>query len=147
MSLSVQNNSPSFSGTMLIPYSEVNKMGKASHKTMKKIGAETVKFAKLEDMQPSKEGILVKVDDSKEKEYQAVIAKFGVNVRKVDTPINKSEISPDFDAYKFMITKLNPKDAENRIIKFSKMDENAKGQEYINVYKEFKQSPYSQEKN
>lgn len=137
--------SPAFSGTFLIPYSEMANKGNAAHETMRQIGAETVKYAKPEDMKQAKDGIDVKIDDSKEKEYQAVIAKYGVNVKKVDVPTQEAP-KADSASYSFMIGKLHPQDAQAKIEKFEKMNEEAKGKEFIAVYQEFKQSPYSQEK-
>lgn len=144
LSVSANNMNPAFSGTMLIPYTELAKAKEASHDTMRKLGAETVKFAKPEDMQTTNEGILVKVDDNREKEYQAVIAKYGINIRKVDASIDKNS-NADLSAYTFMVTKLNPKDAKVKIDNYANMKEPEKSKEYLAVYNEFKQSPHSAE--
>lgn len=145
MNFSVNAMNPAFSGTMLIPYSELQKKGNESHETMRQLGQETAKFAKPEDMQVTKDGILVKVDDAKEKEYQAIIAKYGINIQKVDTPITKND-NADLSTYTFMVNKLDPQNAKARAEKYTQMKEPDKSKEYINVYNQFKQSPYATEK-
>lgn len=144
MSLSVSNTNPAFCGTMLIPASELMKKGPASHETMRQIGLETAKFAKPEDTQVTQDGILVKIDDNKEKEYQAIIAKYGVSIKKVDTPIEKNN-NADLSAYKFMISKLDPKGADAKVENYAKLPEPEKSKEYLKVYNEFKQSKFSHE--
>lgn len=145
MNLSINNISPAFSGTMLIPTSELIKQGQTAHETMRKIGAETSKFAKPEDMQITKDGILVKIDDDREKEYQAIIAKYGVNVQKTNTPISKND-NAELATYKFMVSKLNPEKAEKQTEEYAKMNESEKQKEYLKVYQEFKKSPFANEK-
>ena len=145
MNLSVNPMNPAFKGTMLIPYTELQKSGKESNETMRQIGKETAKFAKPEDMQVTKDGILVKVEDSKEKEYQAIIAKYGINIQKVNTPITKND-NADLSTYTFMVNKIDPQNAKARAEKYAQMQEPDKSKEYINVYNQFKQSPYSAEK-
>lgn len=145
MNLAMNSINPAFSGTMLIPYAEMEKKGKASHETMRQIGQETAKFAKPEDMQVTKDGILVKVDDNKEKEYQAVIAKYGINIQKVNTPIEKND-NADLSTYTYMVTKLDPTTAKDKADKYTQMKEPDKSKEFLNVYNQFKQSPYATEK-
>lgn len=145
MNFSVNAMNPAFSGTMLIPYSELQKKGNDANETMRQVGHETAKFAKPEDMQVTKDGILVKVDDAKEKEYQAVIAKYGINIQKVDTPITKND-NADLGTYTFMVNKIDPQNAKARAEKYAQMQEPDKSKEYLNVYNQFKQSPHSLEK-
>ena len=144
MNLNVNSTNPAFSGTMLIPNTELMKKGQASHDTMRQIGAETAKFAKPEDMQVTKDGILVKIDDNREKEYQAVIAKYGIAIKKVDTPIEKND-DADLSAYKFMVSKLDPQGVDAKVENYAKLSEPEKSKEYLKVYNEFKQSKFSHE--
>ncbi len=145
MNLAMNSINPAFSGTMLIPYTELQKKENTSNETMRQIGQETAKFAKPEDMQVTKDGILVKVDDNKEKEYQAVIAKYGINIQKVNTPISKND-NADLSTYTFMVTKLDPQNAKAKADKYAQMKEPEKSKEFLNVYNQFKQSPYATEK-
>lgn len=145
MNLAMNSINPAFSGTMLIPYTELQKKENTSNETMRQIGRETAKFAKPEDMQVTKDGILVKVDDNKEKEYQAVIAKYGINIQKVNTPISKND-NADLSTYTFMVTKLDPQNAKAKADKYAQMKEPDKSKEFLNVYNQFKQSPYATEK-
>ena len=145
MNLAMNSINPAFSGTMLIPYTELQKKENTSNETMRQIGRETAKFAKPEDMQVTKDGILVKVDDNKEKEYQAVIAKYGINIQKVNTPISKND-NADLSTYTFMATKLDPQNAKAKADKYAQMKEPDKSKEFLNVYNQFKQSPYATEK-
>jgi hypothetical protein len=142
MNMSVNNINPSFSGTMLIPFSEMKKGGVESHQTMRDIGTETAKFTTPDKMQVTQEGILVNIDDNREKEYQAVIAKYGINIKKVDTPITQNN-EADLKAYSFMVNKLNPADAQAKIDNYAKLQEPEKSKEYLKVYDEFKNSPHS----
>ena len=82
---------------------------------------------------------------SEEKEYQAIIAKYGINIQKVDTPITKND-NADLSTYTFMVNKLDPQNAKARAEKYAQMKEPDKSKEYINVYNQFKQSPYATEK-
>ena len=145
MNLAMNSINPAFSGTMLIPYTELQKKENTSNETMRQIGRETAKFAKPEDMQVTKDGILVKVDDNKEKEYQAVIAKYGINIQKVNTPISKND-NADLSTYTFMVTKLDPQNAKAKADKYAQMKKPDKSKEFLNVYNQFKQSPYATEK-
>ncbi len=145
MNFSVNSMNPAFSGTMLIPYTEIQKKGTKADETMRQLGQETAKFAKPEDMQVTQDGILVKIDDAKEKEYQAIIAKYGVNIKKVDTPITQNN-NADISTYKFMVSKLNPEEADKKVEEYKKLQEPEKSKEYLKVYNEFKQSPHANEK-
>lgn len=133
----------SFQGTYLIPFSELK--GADAHLKMRAIGKETAKFADMKDMQQTKEGILVNIDDKKEKEYEAVIAKYGVNIQKVDTPAvgyGKADVA----SYKYMVSKLYPNIAEEETQRFEKMPEgDYKSKLYTDMYLKFKNSPYSME--
>ncbi len=142
--MSVNNMNPSFSGTMLIPYSEMQKKGPESHQTMREIGAETAKFTTPDKMQVTKDGILVDIEDNREKEYQAIIAKYGINIQKVDTKITPNN-EADLKAYSFMVNKLNPEEAQAKIDNYAKLQEPEKSKEYLKVYEEFKNSPHSAE--
>ncbi|MDE6139031.1 MAG: hypothetical protein K2F57_06135 [Candidatus Gastranaerophilales bacterium] len=141
MSVSIN---PSFSGTMLIPFSEMKKQGINSHQIMRDIGAETAKFTTPDKMQVTQDGILVNIDDNKEKEYQGIIAKYGINIKKVDTPITQNN-NADIDTYSFMVNKLTPEEAQAKIDNYTKLEEPEKSKEYLKVYEEFKNSPYSVE--
>lgn len=144
MNFSINNINPAFTGTMLIPTAEMMKQGPKANETMRQIGMETAKFAKPEDMEMTKDGILVKIDDNREKEYQAIIAKYGIQVQKTDAKINPNN-KGDLSTYKFMVSKLTPNEADAKAEKFEKMTEEEKNKEYIKVYNEFKQSPHSME--
>lgn len=146
MNLSVNSMNPAFSGTMLIPYSEMKKPGINPNETMRQIGRETAHFAKPEDMQVTKDGVLVKIDDAREKEYQAVIAKYGINIQKVNTPITKND-NADLATYTFMVSKIDPQNAKARAEKYAQMQEPDKSKEYLKVYDQFKQSSSSLEKS
>lgn len=53
--------------------------------TMKKLGMESAKYIKKEEnMAMTPDGIVVKVDDAKDKEYEAVVAKYGVQIKKYE---------------------------------------------------------------
>lgn len=145
MNMSVNSINPSFSGTVLIPFSEMKKDGVDSHQTMRDIGKETAKFTTPDKMQVTQDGILVNIDDNREKEYQAIIAKYGINIKKVDTPITPNN-EADLKAYSFMVNKLNPADAQAKIDNYAKLQEPDKSKEYLKVYEEFKNSPHSIEK-
>ena len=145
MNLSVNPMNPAFSGTMLIPYTELKKTGSDSNEKMRQIGRETSKFAKPEDMQVTKDGILVKIEDDKEKAYQAIIAKYGINIQKVNTPITQND-NADLSTYTFMVNKIDPQNAKARAEKYAQLKEPEKSKEYLNVYNQFKQSPHSAEK-
>lgn len=141
---SIQNiNSISFRSNYLIPFSEINKTDSA---TMRQVGAATAKYASTPDsMIQTPDGIAVKVDDAKDKEYEAIIAKYGLNIKKYN-----GEIKPQSDLidnqYSFMVSKLDPQNAEKRINAYKNIkDDNEKGKEYLNVYQEFKNSPHSVE--
>lgn len=130
----------SFQGTFLIPYSELKDDN--AHAKMRAIGHETSKFADLKDMQQTKDGILVNVDDKKDKEYQAVIAKYGVNVRKVNTPASGK--NQDALSYRYMISKLYPNIAEKEAKRYEKLPEGEyKTKLYLDTYIKFKNSPYA----
>ena len=113
---------------------------------MRQLGAETQKFVPdVNDIATTKDGMVVKVDDAKDKEYEAVIAKYGVNIKKFDGQFPKQS-SSDMSSYSYMVTQLDPKNAQQKIDAYKKMDEQAKTKTYIETYKEFKNSPYSIEK-
>lgn len=137
----VQNtNSVAFRSNYLIPYSEINK---SDSETMRQVGAVTAKYATTpENMAQTSDGIAVKINDAKDKEYEAIIAKYGLNIQKYD-----SEIKPQSDiterSYRFMISKIDPENVETRINAYKNMDSETKGKEYLNVYKEFKNNPNS----
>lgn len=135
---------PSFNGTFLIPFDQIKNKGAQSSQTMRDIGRETAKFADMKDMMQTNEGMVVKIDDRKDAEYQAVIAKYGVAVKKVNTPVANNS-NPQLNSYRFMQSKLNPNDVDKKINEYMKMDQNTQNKEYLKVYNEFKNSPYSVE--
>lgn len=128
----------SFGSNYIIPFNQIK-----NSSTMRQIGAETQKFVpNINDMAYTKDGIVVKVDDAKDKEYEAVIAKYGVNVKKFDGQFPKQTVA-DTHSYSYMVTQLNPETAQQKIDAYKKMDEQAKTKAYLETYKEFKNSPYS----
>lgn len=130
-------NGISFKGNYIIPFDQVKDSA-----TMRAIGAETAKYVDIKDTQQRKDGIVVKIDDNQRaKEYEAIIAKYGVNIQKYDGPFNPNA---DLDSYAYMISKLYPeKDAQQKFAEYKSMNEQEKGKEYLNTYKEFKNSKYS----
>ena len=141
---SVQNiNSISFRSNYLIPYSEINK---ADSETMRQVGTATAKYATTPDsMMQTKEGIAVAVPDSKDKEYEAIIAKYGLNIQKYNGKI-VPQGDPTEHSYSFMVSKIDPQNAEKRINAYKSIkDDKEKGMEYMLVYQEFKNSPHSVE--
>ena len=139
--LGVQNvSSVPFQGNYLIPFNQIKDSA-----TMRAIGAETSKYADIRDMAQNQDGIVVKVDDTKAKEYEAVIAKYGVNIKKYDGDVDfKSDT--ELKTYEFMVSKLYPDEVQQRVEAYKNMDEAQKSKEYINIYKEFKNSKFSIEK-
>jgi len=140
--LSVQNiNSVPFRSSYLIPFSEINKTNSA---TMREVGAVTAKYITAPNsMMQTPEGIAVQVDDAKDKEYEAIIAKYGLNIQKYNGKFEPQENITD-RSYSFMVSKIDPENAEKRIDAYKNLkDDNEKGKEYMNVYNEFKNSPYS----
>lgn len=141
---SIQNmNNITFKSNYLIPFSEINKTDSA---TMRQVGAATAKYTSEPDgMIQTPDGIAVKVDDAKDKEYEAIIANYGLNIKKYNGE-NKPQSDLINNQYSFMVSKLDPQNAEKRINEFKNIkDDNEKGKEYLNVYQEFKNSSYSVE--
>lgn len=138
----VQNmNSISFKSNYLIPFSEIQKSDSA---TMRQVGAATSKYVTSPDkMMQTPEGIAVEIPDSRDKEYEAIIAKYGLNIQKYQGKIEPKTNMTD-NLYSYMVSKIDPENAEKRINAYKNMkDENEKGAEYLNVYNEFKNSPHS----
>ena len=132
-------SAPAFKGTFLIPVTP-----NLTSQNMRDIGYETSKFTDMKNMIQVKEGMIVKIDDSKDKEYKAVMAKYGVTLKEVDPKI---EMKGDMglNSYKFMVSKLHPNDVDKKAEAFQKMDETSQNKEFIKIYNEFKNSPYSNE--
>lgn len=128
-----------FRGNYIIPFDQVK-----DSSTMRAIGTETAKYVDPKDMAQRKDGIVVKIDDDKRaKEYEAVVAKYGVNIQKYDGPFKPNA---DLDSYAFMISKLySEKDAQQKFAAYKTKNEQEKGKEYLSTYKEFKSSKYSVE--
>jgi hypothetical protein len=133
-------NAISFGSNYLIPFNQVK-----DSSTMRSIGAESAKYVKnQEDISQTKDGIVVKVDDAKDKEYEAVVAKYGVNIQKYEGKFPEN-VKVDENSYEYMVSKLHPEDAQAKIEAYKKMDEAAKDKEFLNIYKEFKGSNFSVE--
>lgn len=139
----VQNvNSIAFRSNYIIPYKEMEKVDSAA---MRQFGADSAKFITSPDnMMQTQEGIVVNIDNSRDKEYEAVIAKYGLNIHKYEGKFEPQ--NPTADLYAMMITKLEPQNAQAKIEAFKNMDEKSMNDEYMKVYKEYKNSPYSIEK-
>ena len=138
---SIQNvNGISFEGSYIIPFDQVKDSA-----TMRTIGAETAKYVNQNNMTQNKNGIVVKIDDDKRaKEYEAIVAKYGVNIQKYDGPFKQT--NPDLNSYSFMISKLYPEEvAQQKFATYKTMNEQEKGKAYLETYKEFKNSKYSVE--
>lgn len=136
-------NPVSFSGTFLIPYSELKKFGPQSHQVMRQIGQETAKFADIKDMEQTKEGILVNIDDKKAKEYEAVIAKYGVNIVRASKPAIGDGGAK---SYEYMVSKLYPDIKDEKVKEFNETPEgDHKNKLYLDVYNRFKQSQHAKE--
>lgn len=136
-------NNISFKSNYLIPFSEINK---ADSETMRQVGKTTSQYATTpNDMMQTKEGIAVAIPDSKDKEYEAIIAKYGLNIQKYNGKI-VPQGDPSVQSYSFMVSKIDPQNAEKRINAYKNIKDNKeKGMEYLLVYQEFKNSPYSVE--
>ncbi len=133
----------SFKGTYLIPFSQMQ--GADAHAKMRAIGQETAKFTDINNMQQTKDGIVVNIDDKKEKEYLAVIAKYGVNLQKMATPVQNGQ-KGDVESYRFMMSKLYPAIADEETARYANMPEgDYKSKMYLDTYWRFKNSPYSKE--
>lgn len=79
----------SFGSSYIIPINQVK-----NSETMRQLGIETQKFVPdKNDITYTKDGIVVKVDDAKDKEYEAVIAKYGVNIKKFEKPKNTPNLT------------------------------------------------------
>ncbi len=138
---SIQNVSGvTFKGNYIIPFDQVKDSA-----TMRVIGAETAKYVDQNDMMQRKDGIVVKIDDdTKAKEYEAIIAKYGVNIQKYDGPFKQT--NPDLDSYAFMVSKLySEEEAQKKLTAYKNMSEQEKGKEYLETYKNFKNSKHSVE--
>lgn len=132
-----------FKGTYLIPFSEFK--GADSHSKMREIGRQSAKYTDINNIRQSKDGIIVNVDDKKEKEYLAVIAKYGVNIKKLDKPVNDAK-KTDVESFRFMMSKLYPAIADEETARYANMPEgDYKSKMYLDTYWRFKNSPYSKE--
>lgn len=133
----------SFASNYLIPFNQIKDSA-----TMRNIGAESAKYIKSEnDMMQTPEGIVVKVDDAKDKEYEAIVAKYGVAIKKYDGEIKPNSAKEmELRSYSFMTSRLHPEDAQKRIEDFKNLDDEAKKAEYAKIYNEFKASDKSIEK-
>jgi len=107
---SIQNiNSISFKSNYLIPFSEI---AKADSTTMRQVGAAIAKYATTPDsLMQTPEGIAVGIPDSKDKEYEAIIAKYGLNIQKYNGKIEpQTNITDHY--YSFMVSKIDPETIE-----------------------------------
>ena len=133
-------NSVSFGSNYIIPFNQIKDSA-----TMRSIGQETAKYADpAKDMMKTNDGIVVRVDDKNDKEYEAIIAKYGVNIKKYDGQFTPNP-NMEQESYSFMVSKLHPDDAQKRIEAYKAMNDEQKGQEFIKTYTEFKNSPHSVE--
>ncbi len=83
----------SFGSNYIIPSNQIKNSA-----TMRQLGIETQKFVPdKNDIAFTKDGIVVKVDDAKDKEYEAVIAKYGINIKKFEKPKNNSNLTETQD--------------------------------------------------
>lgn len=130
----------SFKSNYIIPFDQVK-----DSETMRAIGAETAKYVDKKDMMQRNDGVVVKIDDDKKaKEYEAVIAKYGVNIKKYDGPFKQANI--DLDSYAFMVSRLySEADAQKKFAAYKNMNEEERGKEYLSTYKAFKNSKQSVE--
>ena len=129
----------SFKGNYIIPFDQVKDSA-----TMRAVGSETAKYVDTKDIAQRKDGIVIKIyDDKRAKEYEAVVAKYGVNIQKYDGPFKPNA---DLDSYAFMVSKLySEEDAQQKFAAYKTMNEQEKGKAYLDIYKEFKNSKYSVE--
>lgn len=129
----------SFTSNYIIPFNEVKDSA-----TMRQLGAESAKFIKgEEDVMQTKEGMVIKVDDARDKEYEAVIAKYGINIKKYDGAFKPNA---DLDSYAFMVSKLYPEEeAQKKLEAYKAMNKEEKNKEYLSAYGEFKNSKHSVE--
>lgn len=111
----------SFGSNYLIPKTQFK-----DSETMKTCGKESAKYIKTEEnMAQTKDGIVVKIDDAKDKEYEAVVAKYGIQIQKyegefpknntpkVTTPTNKpAGASPKITPTGTPIVKYTDKNGE-----------------------------------
>ena len=96
-----------FTSHYLIPSEQIKKSP-----NMREIGQETAKLVpNPNDVTFTKDGIVVKVDDKKDKEYEAVIAKYGINIKKIDNPV-KALPKPKLTPTGTPIIKYTSKDGE-----------------------------------
>lgn len=140
----INNISPvSFRSTYVLPFDELKKVG---HEGSRQFGKETTDFLNndLNNVMTTPEGLAVKVDDNRDKEYEAIIAKYGLNIHKHNGDDLKGE-SLDTNAYKFLVSKINPDKAEEMIAKYKEMNKDERQEAYMKAYKEFKASAYSAE--
>ena len=129
----------SFKGNYIIPFNQIK-----DSSTMRAIGSETVKYANPKNMMQRPDGIVVKIDDdNKAREFEAVIAKYGVNIKKYDGQFNPNDL--ELNSYRFLVTKLYPYETQQKIDAYKAMDEQQKRKEYLETYKKFKNSQHSVE--
>ena len=133
----IQNYGITFNGNYLIPYNQMR-----DSKQVGALGAETAKFVQNpNDIAQTKDGIVVKIDDTREKEYNAVVSKYGINIQKYNKPVVPiSNETIEERTYRYMVTKLDENSANEKIENFKKMDAKARNIEFMNTFKEFKAS-------
>ena len=117
----------SFKGNYIIPFDQVKDSA-----TMRAVGSETAKYVDTKDIAQRKDGIVIKIDDDKRaKEYEAVVAKYGVNIQKYDGPFKPNA---DLDSYAFMVSKLySEEDAQQKFAAYKTMNEQEKGKAYLDI--------------
>lgn len=132
-------SSVAFQGNYIIPFDQLKDSA-----TTRAIGYETAKYVDPNDIMQRKDGIVVKIDDDKRaKEYEAIVAKYGINIHKYDGPLKSNA---DLDSYAFMVSKLySEQEAQQKFAAYKTLNDEEKRKEYLTVYNEFKKSKYSVE--
>ena len=130
--------SVSFKSNYVIPLKQINTSEK-----LRQLGSDSAKY--MTNAKQVDDNIIVSVNDKHDKEYEAVLAKYGLNIQKYE---GKVDFPDDMltKSYSFLVKTLHPEKADKMIEKFSKMDEEAKSIAYQEAYAEFKKSPYSVER-
>lgn len=131
-------NGISFKSNYFIPYNQINDSDK-----MRKFGYDSAEY--LNNAAQVKDGLVLSVDDNKDKEYEAVIAKYGLSIQKYKGKVDSNQ-DMTMESYSFLVKKVHPDKADEMIAKYSKMDDKAKGAAYLEAYRDFKNSPHSIER-
>ena len=120
-------NSVSFGSNYIIPFRQIK-----DSETMRALGSETARFGDPQkDLMKTDEGIVIRVPDSKDAEYEAVLSKYGLGIQKYNGPFNptpdigqgkNAEPAKNAGNANLPQPKLQPTDKQ--IIKFSTKDGN-----------------------